>query len=106
MGASGSAAASASVGAITVAGSYCAGSSAGLGLTGGRAVLPVSPVPSASTVNMTAPAAAARPIIFFGSLVVSSDEQTSALQSLIPHSYAVSCLTTKKPTTIYILTPI
>src|SRR3546814_13571992 len=68
MGALGSVAAPASVGAMTVAGSYCAGSSAGFGLTGGKVVLPVRPVPSASTVNITAPAAAAKPIIFFGSI--------------------------------------
>jgi hypothetical protein len=55
---------------MTVAGSYCAASSAGLGLTGGSVELPVSPVPSASTVNMIAPAAAAKPIIFFGSIAV------------------------------------
>src|SRR3546814_4433941 len=95
---------------MTVAGSYCAGSSAGLGLTGGKVVLPVRPVPSASTVNITAPAAAAKPIIFFGSIVVPgmggillprsvagrSEEHTSELQSLMRISYAVFCLKKKK----------
>src|SRR5690606_27930286 len=60
----------AKVGAMTVAGSYCAGLRAGLGFAGGGAELPVRPVPRASTVNMMAPAAAAKPINLLGSIVV------------------------------------